>query len=114
MSEEARKPPVFSCGYSEQNPVYCQQCGGHEHLCRKPPLNAAGQMSAAERDRLREWVNGLMDIGWRDKGTWVSILQFPDGTYAAMNNTEILAQGKTPYEALTAYLKGKGDGAKGE
>lgn len=68
----------------------------------------------AERDRLREWVNGLMDIGWRDKGTWVSILQFPDGTYAAMNNTEILAQGKTPYEALTAYLKGKGDGAKGE
>lgn len=36
MSEEARKPPVFSCGYSEQNPVYCQQCGGHEHLCKKP------------------------------------------------------------------------------
>ena len=36
MSEEARKAAVFSCEYSEQNPVYCQQCGGHEHLCNKP------------------------------------------------------------------------------
>ena len=33
---EARKAAVFSCEYSEQNPVYCQQCGGHEHLCKKP------------------------------------------------------------------------------
>ena len=41
MSKEARKAAVFSCEYSEQNPVYCQQCGGHEHLCRKnkPPDN---------------------------------------------------------------------------
>jgi hypothetical protein len=30
-----RKAALFSCEYSEQNPVYCQQCGGHEHLCRK-------------------------------------------------------------------------------
>jgi hypothetical protein len=36
VSEEARKAAVFSCEYSEQNPVYCQQCGGHEHLCKKP------------------------------------------------------------------------------
>lgn len=35
MSEK-REAAVFSCEYSEQNPVYCQQCGGHEHLCRKP------------------------------------------------------------------------------
>ena len=35
MSEEGRKG-VFRCEYSEQNPVYCQQCGGHEHLCKKP------------------------------------------------------------------------------
>ncbi len=34
MSEK-RKAAVFSCEYSEQNPVYCQQCGGHEHLCKK-------------------------------------------------------------------------------
>jgi len=34
MSEEGRKG-VFRCEYSEQNPVYCQQCGGHEHLCKK-------------------------------------------------------------------------------
>jgi len=38
MSEETRKAAVFSCEYSEQNPVYCQQCGGHEHLCRKGGL----------------------------------------------------------------------------
>ena len=41
MSEEARTAAVFSCEYSEQNPVYCQQCGGHEHLCRKR-LNTEG------------------------------------------------------------------------
>lgn len=36
MNKEAKKSAVFRCEYSEQNPVYCQQCGGHEHLCRKP------------------------------------------------------------------------------
>ena len=25
----------WRCEYSEQNPAYCQQCGGHEPLCRR-------------------------------------------------------------------------------
>ena len=67
----------------------------------------------AERDRLREWVNGLIDIGWQDKGYWVSMMSFEDGSHAVMRKAGILAEGETPFEALTAYLKGKGDGDKG-
>ena len=52
MSEEARKAVVFICEYSEQNPVYCQQCGGHEHLCRKPLS-----------DRWCEYANHLLAHG---------------------------------------------------
>ena len=66
MSEEARKAAVFSCEYSEQNPVYCQQCGGHEHLCKKPPLNAAGLTAyfdqMATGGRVETTVQWLVEI----------------------------------------------------
>ena len=69
----------------------------------------------AERDRVREWVNGLSIAGWsatvdgnmdylrltpadRDMASWTVV-----------NDEELPLVNKrvTPYEALTAYLKDK-------
>lgn len=65
MSKEARKATVFSCEYSEQNPVYCQQCGGHEHLCRKR-LNTEGLTAyfdqMATDGRVETTVQWLVEI----------------------------------------------------
>jgi hypothetical protein len=65
MSEEARTAAVFSCEYSEQNPVYCQQCGGHEHLCRKR-LNTEGLTAYFEQmatdGRVETTVQWLVEI----------------------------------------------------
>jgi hypothetical protein len=65
MSKEARKAAVFSCEYSEQNPVYCQQCGGHEHLCRKR-LNTEGLTAyfdqMATDGRVETTVQWLVEI----------------------------------------------------
>lgn len=68
----------------------------------------------ADWDRLREWLGGLLDVGWRDGGKWMSVRSFEDGSHAVVRHGEIISQGETVYEALTAYLTGKGDGDKGE
>jgi len=65
MSEETNNVAVFSCEYSEQNPVYCQQCGGHEHLCRKR-LNTEGLTAYFEQmatdGRVETTVQWLVEI----------------------------------------------------
>lgn len=65
MSEETRKAAVFSCEYSEQNPVYCQQCGGHEHLCKKT-LNVEGLTAYFEQmatdGRVETTVQWLVEV----------------------------------------------------
>ena len=64
MSEK-REAAVFSCEYSEQNPVYCQQCGGHEHLCRKR-LNTEGLTAYFEQmatdGRVETTVQWLVEV----------------------------------------------------
>jgi hypothetical protein len=63
MNNDAKA--VFGCEYSEQNPVYCQQCGGHEHLCRKP-LNTEGLTAyfdqMATDGRVETTVEWLVEI----------------------------------------------------
>ncbi len=64
MANEAREA-AFSCEYSEQNPVYCQQCGGHEHLCRKR-LNTEGLTAYFEQmatdGRVETTVQWLVEV----------------------------------------------------